>query len=234
MTTESEDYNARLFDGGLRGRLHGARFHFLAEVTRDVRKDTVFELGCFDGKSIAHLQKRPTEYVGADAGWEGGLAQARQMWPQYEFYEARSADDLLFLRGRSFDISICMETFEHISVDRMSGYIDLLAEITTGRLIVTVPVEFGPVFLVKHLMKRMLPYLGAGDVEFHSYTLKEIVYATLGLTSRIKRGEHKGFDYRWLREMLETRFHVVTYEGHPFARLPRWLNFGVGMVCVPR
>jgi hypothetical protein len=232
MSTESEDYNARLFDGGLRGRLHGARFHFLAEVARDLPNDTVFELGCFDGKSIAHLPKRPTEYVGADAGWEGGLARARHLWPQYEFHEARSADDVVFLRDRSFDISICMETFEHIPVDCMSGYIDLLAEITTGRLIVTVPVEFGPVFLAKHLLKRMLPYLGDGEVR--SYTFREIVFATLGLTSRVKRGEHKGFDYRWLREMLGRRFHVITYEGHPCAWLPRWLNFGVGMVCVPK
>src|SRR5260370_28172639 len=85
MSTESEDYNARLFSGGLRGRLHQARFHFLAEVTRDVPKDTIFEIGCFDGKSITHLPKRPIEYVGADAGWEGGLAQARRLWPQYEF-----------------------------------------------------------------------------------------------------------------------------------------------------
>jgi SAM-dependent methyltransferase len=232
MSPESEEYNTRLFSGGLRGRLHAARFRFLAEVTRDVPKDTVFELGCFDGKAIAHLSKQPIEYVGADAGWEGGLAQARHLWPQYEFYEARSADDLIFLRGRSFDISICMETFEHIPIDLMSGYVDLLAEITTGRLIVTVPVELGPIFLVKHLMKRVFPYLN--DDELHSYTFREIVYAALGLTSRVKRGEHKGFDYRWLRKMLERRFHIVTYEGHPFARLPRWLNFGVGMVCVPR
>jgi 2-polyprenyl-3-methyl-5-hydroxy-6-metoxy-1,4-benzoquinol methylase len=234
MLTESEDYNARLFDGGLRGRLHGARFHFLAEVTKDVPNETVFELGCFDGRSIAHLARRPSEYVGADAGWEGGLEQARKLWPQFKFYEAHSAEDLLFLRGRSFDISICMETFEHVPVDHMSGYIDLLADITTSRLIVTVPVELGPVFLAKHLLKRILPYLNAGDAEFHSYTFREIVYATLGMTSRVKRGEHKGFDYRWLREMLERRFHVVTYEGHPFTRLPRWLNFGVGMVCVPK
>jgi hypothetical protein len=232
MSTESEDYNARLFSGGLRGRLHHARFHFLVQVTRDVPNDTIFELGCFDGKSITHLPKRPIEYVGADAGWEGGLAQARRLWPQYEFHEARSADDLLFLRGRSFDISICMETFEHIPIDRISGYIDLLAEITTGRLIVTVPVELGPVFLAKHLMKRTLRHLS--DEEARSYTFGEIVYATLGLTSRVKRREHKGFDYRWLRKLLDRRFRVVVYEGHPFSRLPRWLNFGVGMVCVPR
>jgi hypothetical protein len=228
---ETLKYNERLFSRGLRAKLHSGRFKFAARIVNKGPYKTVFELGCFDARSLAYLEKLPSAYVGADAGWEGGLTSARASWPQYEFHEARKASDLAFLRQRRFDVSICLETLEHIPPEDVDDYLSLLATITTDVLVVTVPIEFGPVFLAKHLAKRMSRKL-SGE-EDRSYSLSEIMFATLGMTSRVRRGEHKGFDYRWLRKKLEQFFIVRELQGTPF-RLLGWLNFGMGFVCLPK
>lgn len=112
-------------------------------------------------------------------------------------------------------------------------YLDMLQRVTRKALIVTVPVEFGPAFLAKRLVKKARPHLlGEFDSEFHSYTFKEVLGATIGKTSWVKRGEHKGFDYRNLSAELAKRFDIKTAEGHPFSLIPGWMNFGFGFVCL--
>jgi hypothetical protein len=231
VATGSEGYNERLFRGIIRSRLHNARFHFLREALAGIPYRSVFELGCFDGRSIGALPHLPETYVGADAGWEGGLDQARINWPQYKFIQATKASELADVPEA--DVSICMETLEHVFPHEVGPYLDLLQRVTRKALIVTVPVEFGPAFLAKRLVKYARPHLiSAYDSEFHSYTFKEVVGATIGKTSWVKRGEHKGFDYRNLGAELAKRFDIKTAEGHPFGLVPGWMNFGFGFVCL--
>lgn len=223
-------YNERLFDAGLRGWLHGGRFQWLREVARGVDTGSVFELGCFDAKTLDHLPRAPERYVGADANWEGGLDVARKRWPRYEFIECDSPESLSQVDGE-FSCSICMDTFEHVPVELIDGYVDQLARLTRGYLLVTAPVEKGPVFLGKHLAKRVFRSLAENDAEVGRYTASEVFFASLGQCQRVVRGEHKGFDYAWLAQRLRRRFEIVRYAGYPFARLPRVVNFGVGIVA---
>ena len=58
------DYNERLFSGGFRGWLHSGRFQWLRNATREIDVSSVFELGCFDGKSISYLPREPDRYLG--------------------------------------------------------------------------------------------------------------------------------------------------------------------------
>ena len=228
------DYNKRLFDGGLRGCLHSARFNFLSEHVRNRGFANVFELGCFDGKTINYLASPPAMYVGVDAGWEGGLDRAMALWPQYRFIRSIDPADEVLLSLPKFDLAICMETLEHVKPNTLEAYCDLLARVTAGMLIVTVPVEFGPAFLGKYIAKRLWRRLSEGDGDINSYTAKEVIFASFGLTSKVRRGEHKGFDYRILHKLLSERFAVIRAEGHPFPSLPGWMNFGYGFVCVPK
>ncbi|MBX3562141.1 MAG: hypothetical protein KF780_10055 [Sphingomonas sp.] len=227
-------YNERLFGGGVRKRLHEARFHWLEKASRSLDCSTVFELGCFDGKAINYLPRKPERYVGADANWEGGLDDARKLWPQFEFHNCRHPDDILDKVSGPFSLSIAMETFEHIPPAIVPDYIDFLADITRGHVLITVPVEFGPVFLGKYLAKQLVGSFSEKDGEVRSYTLGEVMNATIGRTSRVRRGEHKGFDYRWLRALLGQRFDIIASEGHPFRLGPPWLNFGVGILARSR
>ncbi|OAD21356.1 Ubiquinone biosynthesis O-methyl transferase [Candidatus Thiomargarita nelsonii] len=67
-----------------------------------------------------------------------------------------------------------------------------------------------------------------GDVE--SYTVAEFINATLGKMHKVKRDEHKGFDYDLLIEDISKYFEIHRVSGIPFGLLPTFLNFGVGII----
>jgi hypothetical protein len=193
---------------------------------------TLFELGCFDCRALQHLPK-PKQYLGADAGWEGGINDAQMNFankPGMELIVAQSVHDLAGQAHRRFDYSIALETLEHIPTAVLKGYIEFLATVTKKKLLITVPVEVGPVFLMKHLVKRLFSGLHNGETD--TYTLKEIWWAALGRADKVERFEHKGFDYRTLIKQLEPYFVITKAEGIPFRRFP-YYSFQVGIVAEP-
>ena len=228
------NYNQKLFSGGFRGRLHQMRFRWLQEkLTEPAGSFTLFELGCFDCRSLNFIPQ-PKHYVGVDAGWEGGINDAQMTFahvPWIELLMTQSVHDLETLQGRKFDYSIALETLEHIPDHVLKGYIEFLAKVTTKRLLITVPVEIGPVFLAKHLAKRTFSSLHCGETE--TFTLKEIIASTLGKTEHVQRYEHKGFDYRKLIDTLSQHFNIVLVEGLPYKSFPG-LSFQVGIIAEPK
>jgi 2-polyprenyl-3-methyl-5-hydroxy-6-metoxy-1,4-benzoquinol methylase len=226
-------YNQRLFSGGFRAYLHFARFHWVARdlAKRGIRYNRVLELGCFDGKLLEFLPKKPDLYLGYDANWEGGIDLAREKWrdrPEAEFHIAESAEDLNLAPSQTFELAVCMETLEHVPPEHVAGYLKAIAEHCEGVLLVTVPNEKGLVFLFKWLAKTIIHRKPS------RHSVRDVVNATLGRTDRIERAEHKGFNYSVLIAELRDHFDVVEVVGIPFQFLPCFLNFGVGVVAVSK
>ena len=151
MKKKSEaGYNERLFTKGIRGKLHTARFEWLARSLLHLKCEyqSVLELGCYDGKTIDFLPKRPRHYLGLDANWEGGLDIAKSRWNNESNYTFRQCTMPKEMRiaGKQYDISICMETLEHIPPHMVAPYIEELAQATKKYIFVTVPNEIGMVF----------------------------------------------------------------------------------------
>lgn len=223
-------YNERLFSGGLRARLHFARFEWIADAIQrhNCRTESVLELGCFDGKLIDALPSRPLRYKGFDANWEGGLDLARKKWkdtPAYSFQEAARPDDLVIPPEERFDMAVAMETLEHIPPEMVDGYLRKLAGNVDGFLFVTVPNEKGVLFLGKWLAKSLF------STDADHYTIAEVANAVIGRSTRIERREHKGFDYDALIVEMSRYFEIVEVSGHPLGFLPHFLCFGVGIVA---
>jgi len=221
-------YNERLFSKGIRGKLHTARFEWLVKsiLRLGCGSETVLELGCFDGKVIDYLPKKPTRYRGLDANWEGGLDLAKDRWKNennYVFKYCKTPEDM-GIAGEKYDISICMETLEHVPPQMVAPYLEKLAEATNEYLFVTVPNEIGIVFFFKHIVKFLL----RGDT--YSYTLIEFMNETLGNTEKVQRGTHKGFNYNDLVTTISDYFEIIEVSGHPLAFAPASLNFGVGII----
>ncbi len=220
--------------GGIRARLRQLRFEWVrAQLNLPEDSYTLFELGCFNCKSLNYIPK-PSAYLGADAGWEGGLNDAQMTYvrkPWVELVMARTVHELMPFAHRRFDYSIALETLEHIPDPILHGYLAFMAGVTKQKLYITVPVEIGPMFLIKHLLKHVVS--GCADAESHSYTLSEIYWATRGRADKVKRYEHKGFDYRHLITLLEHYFVIERVEGIPFKRFPM-LSPQVGIVARPK
>jgi hypothetical protein len=221
------------FSPGIRGRLHRMRFDWLKKhIPEQADSYTLFELGCYDCRSLSLLPK-PRQYVGADAGWEGGINDAQMSHvrtPWVELVVAHSAHDLVAYEGRKFDYSIAIKTLEFIPDNVLKGYIDFLARVTKKRLLITVPVEVGPMFLLKHFTKRLFSHLHS---DTSTYTWRELYWATRGKAEQVERYEHKGFDYRTLVTQLSRHFDIVAVEGLPFTRYP-YYSLQVGIIAEPK
>ena len=129
----------------------------------------------------------------------------------------------MVLNGELFDIAICLETLEHVPPNLVKPYLEELSKATNGYIFISVPNEKGLVFLFKYLIKKMF-----GDAE--SYTVTEFINATLGLMHKVKRHEHKGFDYDLLIDNISKYFDIYKISGIPLGLLPTSLNFSVGII----
>lgn len=234
MAKLDRGYNERLFSDNFRGRLHTARFIWLRDTVRRLKMNprAVMEIGCFDGRAVEFLPQIPARYIGFDAGWEDALQLAARRWasqPHLEFRECLKADQMN-LNGEKFDLVLALETLEHIPPQDLEPYLENVAASLKpgGAFLVSVPNEIGPVFAAKHMLK--VAFIG----NYETYSVREFIFATLGMVEKVQRREHKGFSYRRLIKTLERHFTVESTRGIPLGFLPPYLNFGVGIVCRPK
>lgn len=226
-------YN-KLFDRrGLRSFYHNARFRWLAGKLDAIAVPLqIVEFGCCDGRVLDIVDPARIErYVGIDANWGGGLDLARQKFADranVEFIETTDPAVMREFSDGSFNAAISLETVEHIPAGLVAGLLDEVTRVTDGEIFISVPVEFGPVFLAKYLGKAI--YYGDNE----DYGLSEIVNATLGRSSRVNRGEHKGFDYRALLDELAKRSTITKVEGLPVPGIPAALSLTVAIAATTR
>lgn len=227
------NYNERLFSGGVRKWIHEARFFWLSRKCQEFNlvQETVLELGCFDARSISYLPNPPLRYSGYDANWEGGLDSAKDIFSSYRNYVfniATKPEHIVV--SEKFDLCISLETLEHIPPELINDYLKRLSEVLkdNGSLLISVPNEKGAIFLAKYIVKRL--FLGGPE----SYSLLEVLNATMGRMSRVNRNEHKGFDWEQLREQLLEFFVIIQIQGIQFSWLPIWANAQVGFVLKPK
>jgi hypothetical protein len=230
-TTFESEYSQRLFEESkLRAFYHNARFHWFQSLCRAGALDTsrLLEIGCFDGRLLRYCDPEPDEYVGLDANWEGGLDKAKAKFSgddRVRFIATTSPASLNEYPDRHFSTVVAQETLEHIDPAILEDYFHETARVLDGKFIATVPNELGPVFATKYLSKKIL-YEGSED-----YTFAEFVNASIGRMDRVRRDNHKGFDYRQLIKSLSRHFKIVSVEGLPFRLLPPALSLTVAIVA---
>ncbi|HEX8092097.1 MAG TPA: class I SAM-dependent methyltransferase [Blastocatellia bacterium] len=227
-----EDYNKRLFSGGLRSRLHLSRFYWLRAQVRRLNLGHVraIELGCFDGKTIEFLDPMPERYLGLDANWEGGVDAGRERWKDFPNVELRvcvKPEDIPPAEA-PFDVGICMETLEHVPPELVDPYLFELSRAIDGYLFITVPIERGLVFFMKHSLKKTL------RMKHESFHRREFFNCVFGRMSKVDRREHKGFDDRALVMQVKKYFDIISVTG-VFPNFPILsLNLTIGIVARTR
>ena len=231
MKMADAGYNQRLFAGGLRKHLHTARFVWMRSVLERLQPPprTILELGCFDGKTLNFLPTVPDRYVGLDVS-EKYLKAAARLWGDREFANFRlctGPEDLGAL-GEVLDVSICMETLEHVPPAMMEPYIQQLFSVTTRYVLVTVPNEKGVVFLGKYAYKT-----ATGQTK-NSLPVSEVWHSTMGRLHKVRRDGHRGFDYSTVIDLMARYGRIVSVSGIPFPSLPLALNTQIGIVAAVR
>ncbi len=98
---------------------------------------TFLDVGCALGHST-HLLA--TLWDGTWAGMDfdrDAIAEAKWLFPQYEFYFSPDYSMAKTVGGKQFDTVVCSEVIEHVKPDRM--FVEELVKLAERRLIMTTP-----------------------------------------------------------------------------------------------
>ena len=229
MDLNRNKYDQRLFKSGIRKYLHEKRFLWLREQAKNfkhlnsVTNPSVIEIGCFNCRSLKYLGFVPSKYYGLDAGWEKGIEEAIQAYPQHTIKKSTNPADIC----EDWDLCLALETLEHLPrPDVLDQYLSQISK-HSRKLIATVPMEIGPLFALKYIYKKIfLKYK-------HPHTLLEFYNQTLGRCHLVNQDNHCGFDYRSLVNMMNRYFKIEKIEGlNP--KLPKLLNTQIGIVASSR
>ena len=212
------------------GKSKQRRFEWLKRhLTEKADSYSLFELGCYDCPTLRYIPK-PKRYVGADAGWQGGIEDARMTFAQTPWIDlvmSHSAHDLERYQGMYFDYALALNTLEYIPDPVLRGYLQFLSQAVQKRFFVTVPVEVGIVFLARHLKCSL------SGMEGETYTWAEVYWAARGRVEKVTRFERKGFDYRNLVSLMNEYFNVVSVQGLSLCGYPM-LSKEVAIIAEPK
>lgn len=230
-----EDYNRRMFGQGVRAQFHLARFEWLfAQLPkRGIKECTVFELGCHDGKTLEYFQDfgiRVTRYLGMDMNDHGGIESAHKKWSDHREFRFEIGSQASHIPSDSgpFDVTICMETFEHIPEQTVEGYLERLRSVVAGYFFITVPIERGIPFLTKYIARPLIAKENWG------MSRAAVWWHLVGKPTKVPHDGHIGFDDRRLVRQVRKYFNIESLWGIG-PRIPtRLISFQRGIIAVPK
>lgn len=211
---------------------HRRRFETGLQLAARFRNQRLLDYGCGDGTFLALLcdsDDRPASAVGAELD-DVQVDDCRQRLGHSRGVSFESITNLDRPEHLgAYDGVVCMEVLEHVVnadaiVDRLWR---LLAD--RGTLLVSVPVETGLPLLVKQSARRIAGWRRLGDYQTTSrYTWRELGASVIaGRAQHIVRPvyegtagppfhDHKGFNWRALRDRLGRRFALDSVVASPF------------------
>jgi 2-polyprenyl-3-methyl-5-hydroxy-6-metoxy-1,4-benzoquinol methylase len=225
---------------------HRSRFRVgLGLIGSSVPK--LLDYGCGDGTFLAMAADRIRQGCGADLA-AGQTDDCRERLASFANLRFCTVSDLgNGTHDGAYDVVTCMETLEHCTVPIVEVVLRDLARLVSpgGRVIISVPIEIGPTFLLKTIVRRLAAWRGLSDYRYYeSYTLRDTVRMVLaGRTTVLDRpvyggaGEsfhsHYGFNWRALREQVSDHLAIERTLFSPLGILGGWVSSQAWFVCGP-
>lgn len=212
---------------------HQRRFDDALKLVASRKPASLLDYGCGDGFLLKLARERwpVARLVGYDP-LPNMAAQARQLLVGTSI---NIVEQLNEVTPETFSVVTCLETCEHLvpeELERVLTDIERLLD-SQGLAIFSVPVELGPVSLVKNI------YRALRRKKYENLTLANVLSATFGRapTQFVNMAlghpyifSHIGFDHRKFQRQLENHFMVVRIVATPWPGLGAWLNPTVNFV----
>jgi 2-polyprenyl-3-methyl-5-hydroxy-6-metoxy-1,4-benzoquinol methylase len=194
---------------------HRRRFNYAIELLDTQPDSRVLDFGSGDGYLL--------ELLSVKAPYDNLTALEPLAYLQEEIKARFAANPIRIITSttdlpdHSFDRIACLEVLEHLQPDDVVKTLAELRRLVTpdGIVVISVPIEIGPSVLLKYLAARLLTGFD------RRHTFREVLKVTFGLpVARDRENKyipHKGFDFRRLKEQVESHF---TIEREMFSPMP--------------
>jgi 2-polyprenyl-3-methyl-5-hydroxy-6-metoxy-1,4-benzoquinol methylase len=227
---------------------HGARFRRAVRLAGTGAGRKLLDYGCGDGTFLGLVADRFAECWGADIAGDQ-LEDCRQRFrplPNLRFCDVSElgGDE----HTHAYAVVTCMETLEHCTepvIDRVLADLSRLCS-PAGKVVISVPVEIGPSFLLKYAVRTVAGWRRLSDYRhYESYTLgnaARMLFATQSTVVprpvyRNGSGEfhsHYGFNWRRLRRRVAEALLIEQVQFSPLGFLGGWVSSQAWFVCRPR
>jgi 2-polyprenyl-3-methyl-5-hydroxy-6-metoxy-1,4-benzoquinol methylase len=225
---------------------HRARFHVgLRLIGASVPK--LLDYGCGDGTFLAMAADRIRMGCGADLAADQ-VEDCRQRLAGFTSLRFCTIGELAdAAHDGAYDVVTCMETLEHCTAPVVDHVLRDLARLVApgGRVIISVPIEIGPTFVLKTIVRRLAAWRGLSDYRYYeSYTLRDSLRMILArrttIVDRPVYGpadapwhSHYGFNWRTMGARLRESFAVERTLFSPLGLLGGFFSSQAWFVCRP-
>lgn len=214
---------------------HRRRFETALKIARKIAGKRILDYGCGDGTFLALLEASNLafeEALGAELTSEMAVDCKRRVGTgRVNFCQIAELNQARF--QERYDAAFCLEVLEHVTT--LEPVLKALYAVLApgGILVVSVPVETGLALVAKQSLRRVAGWRGIGDYKYNSrYTFSELCRSVFAFTDRqyVKRPvytsgtlqfhDHKGFNWRSLRAVLQQQLELEQTITSPMSSLP--------------
>jgi len=226
---------------------HTSRF-MKALSLLDAAESSILDYGCGDGTFLAMAADQVKTAHGSDID-ANQIEGCRERFANLANVSFSVTGDLADPKcDGSFDVVTCQETLEHCTEEIVEIVLADLARLVapTGRVIISVPIEIGPSFVIKQSVRALAARMGNSSYHMkEQYSPKDaakMVFA--GRSTVVDRPlykvdgaegySHFGFNWRALRERVAHHLELERTEFTPLPQLGGLVSSQAWMLCRPR
>jgi 2-polyprenyl-3-methyl-5-hydroxy-6-metoxy-1,4-benzoquinol methylase len=210
--------------------------------------DRLLDYGCGDGTFLALASTHVGHGHGADLD-ANQIAECAERLASIENLTFSPTPELVGPEhDASYDVVVCMETLEHCPDDAVEIVLSDLARLVKpgGRVVISVPIEIGPSFLVKQPIRSLTRRRGTSNYGHREvYPVKDALRMVFARRTtefdRPVHGEppmvehtHYGFNWRLMRERVARHLEITETQFTPLPALGGWASSQAYFLCVPR
>lgn len=224
MQTSKSDYSTKtqFSRDPLRKFSHGKRFNVALSLIDLPDNAHVLDFGGGDGAFLKLLMNH------SQRNFDAVLFEPYMPVERNDTFSIASTWDGVVEAAKKqlFDLVICQEVMEHFAPNRQDEALRRIASVMgpQASLLLSVPVEMGPVALVKNIGRWK--YRRNGN---HIYNYRNLLRSVFALPIPDARAgdeylSHMGFYFTDFREVLSRHFVIDAMVGSPFSNMPLIMN----------
>ncbi len=208
----------------------------------------LLDYGCGDGTFLGLAARRVEQGWGADITADQ-IDDCRQRLSEFSNLQFCAVSELNGpMHERSYDVVTCMETLEHCTDEIVQIVLRDLTRLVTeqGRVVISVPIEIGPTFLLKLVGRKLAAWRGLSDYKYYEpYGVRDALRMLFaGRRTHFDRPvygspgahfhSHFGFNWKRLRTLVANHLVIEHTLYSPLGFLGGWVSSQAWFVCRPR